>query len=69
MVNSIRRPHKYELYDQDWKCFVDYCMEKRISTSKQIEKLVQQCLKDEEDVVLKINENRKKAIEKRKKKI
>ena len=66
MVNGNKKPHKYELGEQDWKCFCILCKELDTSTNKRINHLITKDLKENESVVLRAMNNQKNAIEKRK---
>ncbi len=67
MVNGLE-PHKLNLGDRDWKCFNYLCRELGVSPSEKTRELIESCLKENEEIILRAIENQKIAIDKRKKK-
>ncbi len=67
MINGLE-PHKLNLRDRDWKCFKYLCEELKISPSEKTRELIENCLKENEGLILQAIENQKIAIEKRNKK-
>lgn len=68
MVNGTTEGHKFYLGDQDWKCFNYLCRELKTDVTKRVKKLIQDDLKENEDLILRAMEIQRAAIKKRKEK-